>query len=404
MGYLPRVQQPHASFYRRPLPEAQIPFASERGRRLFREALAEGHMEGYFALAEQFHTQSEPAFCGLGTLVVALNALALDPGRAWKGPWRWYGEEMLDCCASLDTVRARGITLDQLGCLARCNGAQATITRASDSSGDAFRRALHLVSSSDTSGVLAVAYSRRALGQTGDGHFSPVAGYHAAQDMALILDVARFKYPPHWVPVPALFAAMQPVDGVTKRSRGWVHLTRGAAGRPVLLRFGAPHGSWDEVLEDLGRSLPASLASARPRSGVEAVRAVLAGLPRSLLEAIEVQPEALAGAIDAGHAETLAALTSTLRALPVYELARAGVGSLAAKPAWACAGTGAHLDELAAMLVLVVPEGLLVGLDGAVREELAVLRRLDAVEEPLRTEVESLRAQLAMLMKQSCCA
>src|SRR5689334_14868984 len=110
------------SFYRRPLPERLIPFASDEGRRLFREALAAGGMEGYFALAEQFHTQSEPAYCGLGTLVVALNALAVDPGRLWKGPWRWYSEELLDCCAPLEVVKQRGITFGQFACLARCNG------------------------------------------------------------------------------------------------------------------------------------------------------------------------------------------------------------------------------------------------------------------------------------------
>lgn len=32
----------------------------------------------------------------------------------------------------------------------------------------------------------------------GDGHFSPIGGYHAGRDLVLILDTARFKYPPHW--------------------------------------------------------------------------------------------------------------------------------------------------------------------------------------------------------------
>lgn len=42
-------------------------------------------MESYFRLAEQFRTQDEPAFCGLSTLTMVLNALAVDPGRVWKG-------------------------------------------------------------------------------------------------------------------------------------------------------------------------------------------------------------------------------------------------------------------------------------------------------------------------------
>lgn len=89
-------------------------------------------MENYFTLAAQYRTQSEPAFCGLGTLTMALNALSIDPGRVWKGPWRWFSEEMLDCCTSLELVKKQGITLGQFVCLARCNGAQASVFYGSD--------------------------------------------------------------------------------------------------------------------------------------------------------------------------------------------------------------------------------------------------------------------------------
>ena len=41
--------------------------------------------------------------------------------------------------------------------------------------------------------------------RAGDGHFSPIGGYSAAEDMVLILDTARFKYPPHWVPLEMLY-------------------------------------------------------------------------------------------------------------------------------------------------------------------------------------------------------
>lgn len=42
-------------------------------------------MESYFRLAEQFRTQDDPSFCGLSSLTMVLNALAVDPGRTWKG-------------------------------------------------------------------------------------------------------------------------------------------------------------------------------------------------------------------------------------------------------------------------------------------------------------------------------
>lgn len=60
--------------------------------------------------------------------------------------------------------------------------------------------------------------------QTGTGHFSPIGGYHAERDMALILDVARFKYPPHWVPLGLLWEAMDTIDESTGLQRGYLHL------------------------------------------------------------------------------------------------------------------------------------------------------------------------------------
>lgn len=60
--------------------------------------------------------------------------------------------------------------------------------------------------------------------QTGTGHFSPIGGYHAERDMALILDVARFKYPPHWVPLRLLWEAMDTVDESNGQHRGYAQL------------------------------------------------------------------------------------------------------------------------------------------------------------------------------------
>jgi glutathione gamma-glutamylcysteinyltransferase len=111
------------SFYRRQLPDTCIDFASDKGKKIFADALQSGHMESYFPLAAQFHTQAEPAYCGLGTLAMALNSLAIDPERQWKGPWRWFSEELLDCCTPLDVIKQHGITIKEFACLARCNGA-----------------------------------------------------------------------------------------------------------------------------------------------------------------------------------------------------------------------------------------------------------------------------------------
>ena len=73
-------------------------------------------------------------------------------------------------------------------------------------------------------GVLVASYNRSVLGQTGEGHFSPVAGLAPSSDMVLVLDTARFKYPPHWVPTPLLWEAMADINPWNGKSRGYVSL------------------------------------------------------------------------------------------------------------------------------------------------------------------------------------
>lgn len=74
--------------------------------------------------------------------------------------------------------------------------------------------------------VLCVSYHRGTLGQTGDGHFSPVGGYSPADDKILILDVARFKYPIYWADVKTVWESLGKVDSVSGKPR-WVRLEEG---------------------------------------------------------------------------------------------------------------------------------------------------------------------------------
>ena len=55
-------------------------------------------------------------------------------------------------------------------------------------------------------------YDRRAFGQIGTGHFSPLGGYADREDAFLIMDVAKYKYPPVWVPAARLYASMATID------------------------------------------------------------------------------------------------------------------------------------------------------------------------------------------------
>lgn len=367
-----------ATFYRRPLPQGLIPFASAEGRQLFQEALADGGMEGWFALAEQFHTQSDPAFCGLGSLVVALNALQIDPGRIWKGPWRWYSEELLDCCLPLDEVKSKGVTMEELACLARCNGARAKPQHADAATAGELRDAIVEATKAPLGPIMIAAYTRRALGQTGDGHFSPVAGYHKGRDLVLVLDVARFKYPPHWLPLPLLHEAMQAMDPASGRARGWIMLERNQQASALLFRlvnhedaqalsdrlFQAPDGSSFETAGEFARALDVRLGE------------VASGwVSRALTSAETLTPE---------HRLLVQELLSQLRDSQAFALVRQVRN-----------GAPSARDEGLAMLLLSMPPELMLSLNAPKRilEEV----RIDSNHSALAREVVSLREQLQTL-------
>jgi len=215
------------TFHRRKLPPPSIPFSSTEGKTIFQEALLSGGMQVYFPLAEAFQSQGDPSFCGLGSLTTALNAILLDPKRVWRGVWRWFDESMLDCCEPAEVVKLKGLSLAKVHCLARCQGASTSLHYANESTEEDFRLAITRSCREETASptVIICSYSRSVLKQSGSGHFSPIGGYHAARDLVLIMDVARFKYAPHWVPLSMLFAAMNTIDSDNGMSRGWMSLT-----------------------------------------------------------------------------------------------------------------------------------------------------------------------------------
>ena len=48
-----------------------------------------------------------------------------------------------------------------------------------------------------------------------------IGGYHKEKGLVLVMDVARFKYPPFWVPVDVLWESMEVLDKVTGLPRGY---------------------------------------------------------------------------------------------------------------------------------------------------------------------------------------
>ncbi len=363
------------TLYRRPLPEPLIPFASRRGQELFSEALSAGAMSGYFRLAQQFHTQAEPAFCSLGSLVVALNALDIDPGRLWQGPWRWFSEDMLDCCVPLEQIRASGMSLDDVACLARCNGADAAVYRPDAASLDELRAQLVTACSAENGPVLIAAYNRATLKQTGAGHYSPLAGYHAASDSVLILDVARFKYPPHWVALSDLYRAFAPLDAATGKSRGWLSLTASARRLSIGFWMESTAPSWAAMAATLRRELIEALSSDMELA--EAARLFLHGVLASGLNARTqdgLSPE---------HSAALVELRDLLVDTELWQL------GAAAQPA--------ELDPVvASMLIAAAPRMWLDRLPAKVAEQWSAM--VAATAPRVKLEAAQVTAQIETLL------
>ena len=234
---------------------------------------------------------------------MVLNALRIDPRRVWKGNWRWFSEEMLETCdvrrvgkAALEGVEVNGLSFEEMLLLAECNGASVQAFRASQSSLSKFRTAVHTAASQPDIHLVA-SFSRAVMGQTGCGHYSPIAGYHPQTDMALIMDVARFKYPPYWAPVPLLWQAIQELDPLTGHGRGYYLMSRGEAeGRGAVegevgcetdcyvplsstARIALDKRAWARLAEHFCSLLPQQLAATQSNSPYEVFVALLSSLP-----------------------------------------------------------------------------------------------------------------------------
>ena len=121
----PKPEIEEGKFYKRDLPEQCIAFASHRAAPSSKHTQS-GGLEGFFDLIAQFHTQNEPAYCGLATLRWPQFPESR-PGRPWKGVWRWYDEVWT--AARMRRCSSR-ISLEEFVCLAVCNGLSCDTRRA----------------------------------------------------------------------------------------------------------------------------------------------------------------------------------------------------------------------------------------------------------------------------------
>jgi hypothetical protein len=166
---------------------------------------------------------------------MVLNALGLPaPEVPEYTPYRTFTQdnvldERTDAVLPRETLARQGMTLDQIGGILATEPVKAEVHHASESSVDEFRK-LAGAYLGEPGHFVIVNYLRKALGEQTGGHISPLAAYDAKADRFLILDVARYKYPPVWVRTADIFAAMNTPDASNdNKSRGFVLVTAATA-------------------------------------------------------------------------------------------------------------------------------------------------------------------------------
>ncbi|XP_021847358.1 glutathione gamma-glutamylcysteinyltransferase 1 isoform X2 [Spinacia oleracea] len=192
---------------------------------------------------------------------------------------------MLDCCEPLEKVKVSGISFSKVACLAHCNGAEVDTFRTNESTVGNFRNYVISCTSSENCHMI-VSYHRGSLKQTGGGHFSPIGGYHAGKDMVLILDVARFKYPPHWVPLTFLWDAMNTIDKDTGLYRGFMLLSRFQTASSILYTLSCRNDGWDTTAKYLSKQLPQLLSSEEIHNIQDMLSVIVTSAPTNLSDFI----------------------------------------------------------------------------------------------------------------------
>ena len=211
------------------LPQHLINLNSDQGSALLHDSEA---LQSYWPLSIQFVTQKNQAFCGVASIVMVLNALGIPaPTTPEFDPYKTFTQDNVFTPATekvlpQETVLEMGMTLDQVGAFIGTYGVKAEVHHASESSIDEFRKLAQEYLNSPNHHVI-VNYLRKSIGQEKGGHISPLAAYDADTDRFLILDVARYKYPPVWTAAAELFAAMNTTDSDNQnRTRGFVLISR----------------------------------------------------------------------------------------------------------------------------------------------------------------------------------
>ncbi len=204
------------------LPEHLISLESPMGKKLLSESQIR---KDYSLLNTNFETQKRPAYCGVASGVIVLNALGSHQSTYQRLTQDTFFTSTASRIRSPYLVTFLGMSLDELALLLQSHNRKVEVYHASTTTLEQFRAVAKANLKNDNDFII-VNYNRSAIGQIGSGHISPIAAYHEKTDKFLIEDVSSYKYPPVWVSATMLWNAMNTGDAVSSQTRGYLIVKR----------------------------------------------------------------------------------------------------------------------------------------------------------------------------------
>jgi hypothetical protein len=211
-----------------------LTLTSPEGRRRIERSR---HRVDLIPLMATLDTQERQTLCSVAAGVTILNALPIkrpiDPKYA---PYAYftqtnYFDDRVNAIITRDKTLTTGQTLEQSAMVMATHGAVTKVYHAGDTSIDDFRR-IAKANLDTPNDYIAVNYRRNHVGQPPGSHFSPLGAYDDATDSFLVLDVARYKFPPVWITTADLYDAMNTFDAEAGKTRGFIVVSAPAA-KPI---------------------------------------------------------------------------------------------------------------------------------------------------------------------------
>lgn len=225
------------------------PFASDEG--MARLARSDAKVN-FAALANQFEAEYLGAFCGPASAAMVLNAALEDSPDLPRDRSRFHPDDLKylppgadpslgrftqdSVIAKAKKTRAQvlgepvtiegktrpdfGFQLRQLDGMLHANGLATKLVVVDDGLPEAQVRADIVDALHQRGRYVIVAFQRKALGEPGFGHISPLGAYDKASDSFLMLDVNPAHVDWMWVPAAAMVKAMRTFD--TVENRGYI--------------------------------------------------------------------------------------------------------------------------------------------------------------------------------------